>query len=944
MKKSYKNRFWTFVALFWKFVVKSFCFIYLPLCYTNCYPMKTTLIATLALASLTITPVAARQGRMSSPDGSICVTVTADGDTPTFTVGLDGRTIIEPSRFALDIAGLKPATRIRSVGTRMGVVEHIDAPFYRQRRFDINYNAMHVKFDNGVEVEWRVFNDGVAYRYVTSVRDTAMIVNGETASFDFAGDPTVYLSYSTNDANPMAMAYQNYYDVKPLSHASDKLAFLPATAGVGDGVKVTILESDLKSYPGMYLKADTVGGTLDAMFAPYPKSFDYYPWRRQMYVTDTENYIARTQGKRAFPWRIMAITRRDTEMPVNNLVYALAEPSQVDDTGWIRPGKVAWDWWNDWGLKGVPFEAGINTETYKHYIDFAAANGIEYVVLDEGWYNPASGDMLTVIDDIDLPSLVAYGRDRGVGIVLWTVFNVLDDQLEEACRRYADMGIKGFKVDFLDRDDQTAVEMTYRIARACADHGLFLDYHGIYKPTGLSRTYPNVLNYEGVFGMEEVKWTDTTTDFPRYDVTFPYIRLMAGQVDYTPGAMRNSTRKNWRAHYSHPMSMGTRAHQLSCYIIHDSPFTMLCDAPSNYVGEEECVGFITSLPVIFDETRVIDGRLGEYIVTARRADGCWYVAGATDWNERDITVDFSFLPENHVYKATVIRDGVNAARNAEDYALVTDTVDRSTRMPLHLAPGGGFAMSLRPVVAAHAEVTAIPADKKTVVDPFYKKYAESDGLYVTASGNVADEAVALAADIISGMLAKRPDIKRHMVSRGAHVLIIGRDEMTCDIPEYHGVCTDDPDSIAYINRRARGFGGAPEDDLSSGCGEENLLALPGDRYDGENILVHEFAHLIHMLGIAECEPDFDSRLEALWQSARDKGLWHDTYALSCKEEYFAECVQSFFNCNRYSAEPNGVHNSVNRRAKLRAYDPDMYDLLTEYFYETDLPIKNRIHP
>lgn len=906
--------------------------------------MKTTLIAAVAALSVSVCPVAARTASVTSPDGTIVVTVTDDDAAPAYKVVVDGRTVLDPSQFAIDIAGMAPAKRLSRVETRKNISESIDAPFYRQSSFDINYNRMRVKLDNGVVVEWRVFNDGVAYRYETSRRDTSMVVNGETARFNLAGNPKVYLSYSTNDEKPMAMAYQNYYDVVEIGHAKDKIAFLPATVDVGDGVKVTILESDLRSYPGMYLKADTVAGALDARFAPYPKTFEYYPWRRQMYVTDTEEYIARTEGKRTFPWRIMAITRRDIDMPVNNLVYALAEPARVADTGWIRPGKVAWDWWNDWGLKNVPFEAGINTETYRHYIDFAADNGIEYVVLDEGWYEPKSGDMLTVVDDIDLPQLVAYGRERGVGIVLWTVFNVLDDQLEEACNRYAAMGIKGFKVDFLDRDDQTAVEMTYRIADACARHKLFLDYHGIYKPTGLSRTYPNVLNYEGVFGMEEVKWTDPATDFPRYDVTFPYIRMMAGQVDYTPGAMHNSARSEWRARYSHPMSMGTRAHQLSCYVIHDSPFTMLCDSPSNYEGEEECVDFITSLPVVYDETRVIDGSLGEYIITARSAGGCWYLGGATDWNSRDVDVDFSFLPSGIRYKAQIMKDGANAHRNAEDYLAVTDTVDAATVMTVHMAPGGGFAMRLEPLPAPNAEVTAVPQNMRHIIDPFYKKYAESDGLYITSSEKVDDEALRLAADIISGMLLKRPDIKRHMVSRGAHVLIIGRDEQTCDIPEYQGVCTDDPDSIAYINWRARGFGGAPEDEFSSGCGEENLLALPGDKYVGENILIHEFAHLIHMLGIAECEPDFNDRLEALWLSAREKGLWENTYALSCKEEYFAECVQSFFNCNRYSAKPNGIHNSVNRRAKLRAYDPDMYKLLTEYFYEIDLPIKNVIHP
>lgn len=654
-------------------------------------------LITLALAAVSLS-APARQAHIASPDGSIVVSVSDELPAgPSFSVTVDGKPVIEPSRFALDIRGLKPASRITKTDTRTGLQEHITSPFYRQPEFDFHYNRMRVKLDNGIVVEWRATDEGVAYRFETSRRDSS-IVGGEILNLDFAGDPTVYLSFSTNDKKPMAMAFQNFYDVTPLSHAKDKLAFLPATVDMGDGLKITILESDMKSYPGMYLQADSMAGKLEARFAPFPKKFDYYPGRRQQrYVTDTEDYIARTVGTRTFPWRVMAITRRDTDMPVNNLVYALAEPAHFTDTGWIRPGKVAWDWWNDWGLTGVPFKAGINTETYKYYIDFAADNGLEYVVLDEGWYDPKSGDMLTVIDDIDLTELISYGRSRGVDIVLWTVFNVLDDQLEEACSRYAAMGVKGFKVDFLDRDDQEAVEMTYRIADACARHRLFLDYHGIYKPTGLNRTYPNVLNYEGVFGLEEVKWTKPTTDFPRYDVTFPYIRMMAGQVDYTPGAMTNATKADWKARYYHPMSMGTRAHQLSCYIIHDSPFTMLCDAPTNYRGEEACVDFVALLPVIFDETRVIDGRLGEYIVTMRSAGGCYYVGGATDWNERDLTLDLSFLPDGMNYRMVILYDGPNAHRHAEDYAVRIDTVSRSSRLTVHMAPGGGFAARLEPV-------------------------------------------------------------------------------------------------------------------------------------------------------------------------------------------------------------------------------------------------------
>ena len=578
-------------------------------------------------------------------------------------------------------------------------------------------------------------------------------------------------------------------------------------------------------------------------------------------------------------------------------------------------------------------------DTYKYYIDFASRNGLEFIVLDEGWYDPKSGDMLTVIPELDLPELIVYGKSKGVEIVLWTVFNVLDSQLEAACKKYADMGIKGFKVDFLDRDDQTAVEMVYRIAEMTARYKLTLDLHGIYKPTGINRTYPHIINFESVFGMEEVKWTDIKNNMPLYDVTFPYIRMMAGPVDYTPGAMRNATKADWRAMYYTPASMGTRCHQLAAYIVHDSPFTMLCDAPTNYLNEQECVDFIASLPVEVDSTFIASGELGKYIVTVRKKDVNWYIGGMTNWDERDVQLDFSFLPEGVSYTAVLFKDGVNANKQAEDYRKETICINKDSRLTLHLASGGGFAMKLE-LCPVHGQVTGIPEGKN--IPSFYQKYIETEGLYVTSSGKVSDEALLKACDIISLMLAKRPDVKAHMVKKGCHVMIIGKDEETCDLPEFAHICNCE-DSIKYWNWRARGFGGAPEDEFSSSCGEENLLALPQDKYVGENILIHEFAHLIHTVGIVGVEPDFNERLEALRQNAIRKGLWEKTYAVSNKEEYFAECVQSFFNCNRYAEPANGVHNWVNRRTKLKTYDPDMYRLLQEYFYEIEIPIHNVVH-
>lgn len=875
---------------------------------------------------------------LSSPDGTLKVEISA-GNELAYQVMHGNDTILSHSNIGLvlengTIVGKTP----RITGERRRKIkDNIESPFYRFKEFVATGNELDLKLKGGFGIIFRAYNEGVAYRFYTT-QSSDIIIKEEQAEFNFKEDYTAYLPYTTNDKKPMAMAYQNVYDITPLSKAQPKLAFLPVTVDCGS-VKLTLLESDLEAYPGMFVQSQQGKYGLKGVFAPYPAKTDFYPWRKQEYVTETTDFISRSRGSRSYPWRVLAITEKDTDMPVNNLVYALASPNRIGDTSWIKTGKVAWDWWNDWNLKGVPFKAGINMDTYKYYIDFASRNGLEFIVLDEGWYDPKSGDMLTVIPELDLPELIAYGKSKGVEIVLWTVFNVLDSQLEAACKKYADMGIKGFKVDFLDRDDQTAVEMVYRIAEMTARYKLILDLHGIYKPTGINRTYPHIINFESVFGMEEVKWTDIKNNMPLYDVTFPYIRMMAGPVDYTPGAMRNATKADWRAMYYTPASMGTRCHQLAAYIVHDSPFTMLCDAPTNYLNEQECVDFIASLPVEVDSTFIASGELGKYIVTVRKKDVNWYIGGMTNWDERDVQLDFSFLPEGMSYTAVLFKDGVNANKQAEDYRKETIRIDKDSRLTLHLASGGGFAMKLE-LCPVHGQVTGIPEGKN--IPSFYQKYIETEGLYVTSSGKVSDEALLKACDIISLMLAKRPDVKAHMVKKGCHVMIIGKDEETCDLPEFAHICNCE-DSIKYWNWRARGFGGAPEDEFSSSCGEENLLALPQDKYVGENILIHEFAHLIHTVGIVGVEPDFNERLEALRQNAIRKGLWEKTYAVSNKEEYFAECVQSFFNCNRYAEPANGVHNWVNRRTKLKTYDPDMYRLLQEYFYEIEIPIHNVVH-
>lgn len=634
-----------------------------------------------------------------SPDGILKVEIRTENGLLTYSVYRADQCLLKDSRLGMRLEeGTQwgTDTHIRSQ-KRKNISEKIVSPHYRLPSFQSVCNELDLKMKGDYGILFRAYNEGVAYRFY-SVGKKPMIIQGELAEFNFDKDYTTYMAYSTaaKGKDPYAMAFQNLYVKAPLtSFDTENVAFLPVTVDYGNGVKLTITESDLEAYPGMFIKGDGRTTSLKGEFAPYPSRMDYHPWRHMSYVAERSEYIAKSTGTRSFPWRILAISEKDTHMPVNNMVYALASPNRIGDCSWVKGGKVAWDWWNDWGISGVDFKAGINMDMYKYYIDFASENNIEFIVLDEGWYDPKVGNMLTVIPDLDLPELVRYAKSKQVDIILWTVFNVLDEQLEAACKKYSEMGISGFKVDFLDRDDQTAVEMVYRIAETTAKYKLSLDLHGIYKPTGLNRTYPNIINFESVFGMEEMKWSTVEKDMMQYDVIMPYIRMMAGPVDYTPGAMRNASKKDFKDIYYNPMSQGTRCHQLAAYVVHDSPLTMLADNPTIYRKEKECTDFIVSIPNTgVEETRILQGTMGEYIVSARRVEADWYIGGMTNWDSREVTLDLSFLGNGN-YTATIFKDGVNAAKQATDYKKEVKTVTSQTQLKLLMAPGGGFAISLK---------------------------------------------------------------------------------------------------------------------------------------------------------------------------------------------------------------------------------------------------------
>ena len=638
-----------------------------------------------------------KQFSLQSPDGALETNISI-GNQLTYDISYQNKSVLNPSPINIDLAGGKPPRFIGS--TRSSVNQMVASPFYRSQEIADCYNQLMLKFKDNWNVEFRAYNEGIAYRFVYTGKKPVTIIN-EEVTYNFPDDvvgtvPFVKTGDDGDFESQLFNSFENIYTTDNLSKLNtQRLMFLPLVVDMENGVKVCITESDLESYPGLYLQA-TNTPQLKGYFAAYPKTTVQGGHNKlQQIVTEREDYIATANGARSFPWRIAIVTNSDKALASNNLSYLLAAPSRIKDISWIKPGKVAWDWWNDWNIAGVDFESGVNNPTYKAYIDFAADNGIEYVILDEGWAVNLQADLMQVVDDIDLQELIDYAKGKGVGIILWAGYYAFERDMENICRHYADMGVKGFKVDFMDRDDQQMTDFNYKAAETCAKYNLILDLHGTHKPAGLNRTYPNVLNFEGVNGLEQLKWSTSELDQVKYDVLIPFIRQVSGPMDYTQGAMRNATMSNYYPCNSEPMSQGTRTRQLALYTIFESPLNMLCDAPSNYIREPECTEYIAEIPTVWDETIVIDGKMGEYIVTARRSGDVWYVGGITDWNERDVEVDLSFLPMAD-YQLDLFTDGVNAHRKASDYKKTMRNLSGNKKINVKMKPGGGFAAKITP--------------------------------------------------------------------------------------------------------------------------------------------------------------------------------------------------------------------------------------------------------
>lgn len=628
----------------------------------------------------------AKEYDMSSPDGRtrISIEVTSGISCEVFR---NGEGLVSLSDIALKTDSGEDC-RIRRVRTGSHKEELHPVVWQKSSEIEDSYNFIDLEFFGGRKLQWRVYDDGVAYRWCVASKN-GFRVNDECATMTFPQDSEIWYP---EENNGFYSANEQKFTRMPLKDLEqDRLASLPVLFGAC-GHKVLVTESDLLDYAGMWMEKGT-GLSMEAVFPKYPKRLEK-SGDRDEFVREREEWIASYQSGTTFPWRVFAIADEDKQLLTNTLVYQLATPS-VGDWSWVHPGKVQWDWWHDLNLSGVDFKAGLNTETYRYYIDFAASKGIDYVILDEGW--SSREDILAVNPDIDVPWLVSYAAEKGVDVVLWCTWLKLDERLEEAMDKFAEWGVKGIKVDFMSRDDQPMVQYYTRVSEAAAKRHLLVDFHGCYKPTGLYRTYPNVITYEGVYGMEQSKVDKDKIIGPEHNLTLPFTRMVAGPMDYTPGAMLNAHRNDWHPNYSSPHGMGTRCHNMAMYIIFESPFQMLCDSPSNYMKEPECMEFLSQVPTVWRNTIPLEAEVGKHVVMAREAgNGDWYIGAMAGPDAVAFDVSLDFLPEGQ-WQACVWEDGVNAQKNAEDFAMRTCDVDNGDILKINMCNEGGFAAILKPV-------------------------------------------------------------------------------------------------------------------------------------------------------------------------------------------------------------------------------------------------------
>ncbi len=626
----------------------------------------------------------AKEYKVLSPDGEIVFKINI-AEKITYSIeNNNGKILIAPSEISMTLEnGIDFSKNAKVRKAKKRKYDKTEHPVVPRKYKDIrtNYNELKLTFKGKYMLTVRVFDDGAAYRWETNM-DGEITVKKEKAQFAFNNDYKIWFP----EIKSFYGHEEEEYKILKLSNISEKrFAYKGVLVDLGDNYKVLLTEADLEDYPGIFYKG--LGKNKTGFAGTFPE----YPLKtkqtsdRDVKVVRTAGYLAKTKGKRTFPWRVFVISDNDAKLVSSELVWKLAPKLKLNNTKWIKPGLVAWDWWNALNIYGVDFHSGVNTSTYKYFIDFAHDYNIPYIILDEGWYE--LDDVLKIKKQVNLPELLKYASEKNVGIILWVTWKALDDKIDEALETFEKWGVKGIKVDFMQREDQWMVNYYWRVAEKAAKHHLLVDFHGAYQPTGLRRAYPNVITREAVAGLEQDKWGEKAN--PKHDVTIPFTRMVCGPMDYTPGAMLNASRKSFRSIFEEPMSMGTRCHQLAMYVVYESPLQMLADNPSNYRKEKEAMNFLSQVPTVWDDTKILDAKVGEYIVVARKKDNKWFLGAMTNWKERDIKLNFDFLDDKGYYLDSW-QDGINADRHAADFKKGKLRIHKGTTIRIHLASGGGW--------------------------------------------------------------------------------------------------------------------------------------------------------------------------------------------------------------------------------------------------------------
>ncbi|OHB61513.1 MAG: hypothetical protein A2Y12_06910 [Planctomycetes bacterium GWF2_42_9] len=631
--------------------------------------------------------VVAKNIHLQSPDARIEVNIDIN-DVLTYSVSYNKKQIIllSPISMTLEKYG-QIGKNPELVNVHTDTADRVLYPVapVKSKSIRDNYNETILDFKGSYSIAFRAYDDGIAYRFILDI-DKKIKINREEVHYNFPKGLKIYFPSEPN----LVSHYEAYYDYAELKDVNGKQCLLPVLLLKEDDVRMLITEADINDYPGLYLY-----GSNNSLIGRHPNRVLKYSTDEKGLVSTIikrGDYIAETNGKRTYPWRVVVIAENDADLLMNELVYKLGREQEIKDTSWIKPGKVAWDWYNANNIYGVDFRAGINTNTYKYYIDFASQYNLQYVIFDEGWY--VGRDVFKINPDMNVDELFKYAKQKNVGIILWVGWKAFDDKFEDAIRQFASWGAAGIKVDFMMRDDQDMVNYFEKIAKEAAKHHMLVDFHGSYKPDGMQRTYPNVLTREGLKGLENNKWDDRLT--PEHCLTLPFIRMVVGPMDFTPGAMRNAQQEDFQKIFNCPMSQGTRCMQLAMYVIYESPLQMLADSPSTYMSEPEIMDYLSKVPTVWDETKIIKAKISDYIVLARRNGSEWYVAAMTDWTPRDFEIDLSFFKDGN-YQLDIYQDGINADRYAEDYKHLKKDVTNKDTLKIKLAPAGGFVARFRKI-------------------------------------------------------------------------------------------------------------------------------------------------------------------------------------------------------------------------------------------------------